>query len=149
MSGINIQTEDAADQSRANIKSSGKAAHVLNVGLPPGTLIAETYDLVADADVNGVVEVLINPPAKGVELQVRPTAGSTPDPDEAYLVTMSAANAGQADTFLTETNAAPREQIRLDDGIQTRSFDGGTIDRLYLKGVGTTPALTVTVGRVS
>ena len=141
-----IKTEDSIDQSMQNVRSSGKAAHVLNVGLPPGTLLTQTIDIV---DNTSIVEVILDPPVKGVSLEVRPTVGQTPDPDEGYLVTFSAANPGQAATFLNTANTAPREFIKPADGVITRSFDGGTIDRLYLKGVGTTPLQTIDVGGVS
>ena len=138
---FDTDTNEPADQA-----STGRAAHVANIGLPPGTMLTQTKPVV---DTATLVTFNFDPPIKAASFELRPTVGATPTPDEGVVFTYSADNGPLADAFLNEANTAPRETLKLDDGIQGRYFNGALISRIDVKGLGTTPTLTLTIGGIS
>lgn len=142
---LTAQFDTASNEPEDQISTS-KAAHTSNVGLPAGTMLSQTKPVV---DNSSIVTFNFDPPIKAAAIEIRPTLGQTPDADEGVVVTFSATNDGLAGAFLNEANTAPREFFKLADGVQGRYFDGAFIDRIDVKGRGTTPLLDVTIGGIS
>lgn len=115
------------------------ALYIFNAGVT-GTPVSQT-----EVIQGSIVAFVFDPPVKSVSVQIRANAGAIPDPDEAVIYCYDPPNAGVAADWLDEANNAPRECLKLEDGIRERSFDDARIKFLYMKGVGNSPDMVATV----
>lgn len=96
-------------------------------------------------------ELTFDPPIKGMSIDISfgVAAGSGSKDDNYALFCIGASNDAVADAWLDEANTAPRLKIKPVDGVQNIYFNGATVSRVDLIGVGATVDLDVSIGGVS
>ena len=143
MSNITIQGKKAADgKTVEHIHTVDNALEVASVGIG-GNYLAQTTTVGATRE-----RIELTNASKAITIHVRHTAAADVTLDDGVLLCIGAPDTGTADGWLNEANEASRYCVMAGDSTKTFYLNGDTSNIVDLIGVGTSTAVTVTVGGI-